>query len=159
MLDTAIYLVEVGSFFVLWVVLGGLVRGRASARIRRHSISPLDLEVELQEEIVVSDWEFGAPAAHELRPEQQVFPLRAEALELDAVVSTGPDGGALGAALRGYQKRGADRPPLYGLLHYEMGRLVFQPLTALGATGPSHLMLSRDKIDLAALMKTLDFTS
>jgi hypothetical protein len=38
-----------------------------------------------------------------------------------------------------------------------MARLVFQPLTALAAKGPQHLMISSEKIDLAALMKTLDF--
>ena len=44
-------------------------------------------------------------------------------------------------------------------MHYEMGRLMFQPLTALDEDGPQHLMISTDKIDLASLMKTLDFTS
>jgi hypothetical protein len=40
-----------------------------------------------------------------------------------------------------------------------MGRLVFQPLTALTSKGPRHLMISNEKIDLAALMKTLDFST
>jgi hypothetical protein len=39
-----------------------------------------------------------------------------------------------------------------------MARLVFQPLAAWRDTGPAHLMISTDKIDLASLMKTLDFT-
>jgi hypothetical protein len=44
-------------------------------------------------------------------------------------------------------------------MHYEMGRLAFQPLTALDDEGPRHLMISTHKIDLASLMKTLDFTT
>ncbi|HEU0031452.1 MAG TPA: hypothetical protein VFQ53_12525 [Kofleriaceae bacterium] len=135
---------------------------RAVERIRRHRISPLDLEVELQEEIVVEGWELGAPGDNPFRPEQRVFPVRAGGLELDAVVSSGPDGETLGAALNAFRreaKQGPPRPPLFGLVHYEMGRLVFQPLTALAPTGPVHLMISNDKIDLASLMKTMDFTS
>jgi hypothetical protein len=44
-------------------------------------------------------------------------------------------------------------------MHYEMGRLMFQPLTAFTDDGPTHLMISTEKIDLASLMKTLDFTT
>lgn len=40
-----------------------------------------------------------------------------------------------------------------------MARLVFQPLTAFGDEGPRHLMISSAHIDLASLMKTLDFTT
>ncbi len=132
----------------------GLVR-----RLRGHLVSPLDLEVELQVEMVVDDWQLGAPAPNPYRPEQLVFPMTAGALSVDVVCSTGPDGRELAEALRGYAKPRATRPPLYGVMHVEMGRMLLQPLTVFGADGPQHLMISQDNIDLASLMKTLDFTS
>jgi len=133
---------------------------RALERVRAHRASPLDLEVELQEELVVTDWELSPGATNPNRKEQQVFPLRFGALELDATVSTGPDGEELAKALKGFLKKGAKRPKLYGLLHYELCRLVFQPLSAFEDDAPpKHLMISGEKIDLASLMKTLDFTS
>lgn len=132
-------------------------RKRAVDRIRRHRTSPLDLEVELQEDLVLRDWSAGTPATSQYKKEQTIFPITAGPLRLDAIVSNGPDGEELMTAMRSFQR--AKRPPLYGLLHYEMGRMLFQPLTAFADDGPRHLMISRDKIDLASLMKTLDFTS
>ncbi len=131
----------------------------AVRRIRDHAVSPLDLEVELQEDLVITDYELGATVDHPFRGEQQVVPIRAGGLELDAVISRGPDGVALAAALDDLRRPRAARPPLYGLVHYEMARLVFQPLTTFADDGPRHLMISRDHIDLASLMKTLDFTT
>jgi len=151
--------VKAGPKFSGWAEFLGWEPKRALERIRRHQPTPLDLEVELQEDVVVSGWELGPPAVNEHRTEQQLFPLKFGALELDATVSTGPDGEELTRALKAFQKKGAKRPPLYGLMHYERCKLVFQPLTAFGEDGPRHLMISSEKIDLASLMKTLDFTS
>ncbi len=132
----------------------------AVARLARHQVTPLDLEVELQEEIVLADYELGAPAPHPNRPELQVLSLTADERTFDATVSSGPEGEALLAALKGLRKKKpADRPPLYGLLHYDFCRLVFTPLSTLDDAGPTHLMISSDRIDLASLMKTLDFTT
>jgi hypothetical protein len=151
--------VKPGRELATWDGLLAWDRARVVRRLRHHPISPLDLEVELQEDVVVTDWQLGAPAANPYRPDQQVFPLTAGGLELDAICSTGRDGGELMTALRGFVKPRAKRPPLYGLMHFEMGRLVFQPLTVFGDGGPRHLMISGENIDLASLMKTLDFSS
>jgi hypothetical protein len=148
--------VTAGAAFDRWADLVTWDRDRAVERIRTHAISPLDLEVELQEELVVTDYELGAAAANPFRSEQQVMPLHGAGLALDAVISTGPDGTELRESL-GELRKAKTKPALFGLVHYEMARLVFQPLTAFAATGPRHLMISAEKIDLAALMKTLDF--
>lgn len=150
--------VTAGAPFDRWSELVTWDKDRALERIRTHAISPLDLEVELQEELVVTDYELGAAAPNPFRAEQQVMPLRGSGIELDAVVSNGPDGAELLESLADVRK-GKKKPPLYGLVHYEMARLVFQPLTAITDKGPRHLMISSEKIDLAALMKTLDFTT
>jgi hypothetical protein len=152
--------VKPGKAVGAWDGLLAWDRARVVQRLRRHQVSPLDLEVELQEDVVVRDWELGAPAANPFKPEQTVFPLTTDGLALDAVCSTGPDGKELGEAMRDFTKARAKRPPLYGVMHVEMGRLMFQPLSAVDdAGGPRHLMISGENIDLAALMKTMDFTS
>ncbi len=150
--------VKPGKKQVDWDGLVHWDRERVATRWRRHPISPLDLEIELQDEVVVSDWGLGAPVPNPYRPEQQIFPLAVEGLELDAMCSTGPDGRELMTALKALAKPKAERPPLYGLMHVEMGRLVFQPLTLFGADGPEYLMISGAHIDLASLMKTMDFS-
>ena len=108
---------------------------------------------------MIEAWELGAPAPNPYRPEQLVFPLTAGPLTFDVVCSTGPDGRELSEALRAYGKPRAKRPPLYGVMHVEMGRMLLQALTVFGEDGPRHLMISDENIDLASLMKTLDFTS
>ncbi len=142
-----------------WDGLATWDRAAVVERLRRHAVSPLDLEVELQVEMVVAEWELGAPAPNRFRPEQLVFPMTADGLAIDVVCSTGPDGIALAEALTAFTKPRAKRPPLYGVMHVEMGRMLLQPLTVFGPKGPQHLMISDDNIDLASLMKTLDFTS
>jgi hypothetical protein len=48
-------------------------------------------------------------------------------------------------------------PPLFGLLHYEKCRLVFQPLTTF-AGGPDYLTISKENVNKAALLKAMKFT-
>lgn len=150
--------VTAGAGFDRWREIAGSDPARIARRIRAHRIDPLDLEVELQDDLVVSDYELGPPAPSPFRADQQVLPLRAVGLALDCAIATGAEGRAVAAALAGIRAR-RRRPPLYGLVHSELARLVFQPLTALGDDGPHHLMIARDRIDPAALMKTLDFST
>ncbi len=149
--------VTAGAKFTAWDEFFTWDAQRSLERVKKHQVTPLDLEVELQEEIVVDEYELEAPAPHPYRPELLVFPLKFGQLELDATVSTGPDGEALVDALKGLRKKGATKPPLFGLMHYDFCKLVFFPLSAQDKAGPEHLMISQEKIDLASLMKTLDF--
>ncbi|CAN5871726.1 hypothetical protein BH11MYX3_BH11MYX3_48780 [soil metagenome] len=151
--------VKPGKVFRGWSELLSWDREAAVKRLRTHRVSPLDLEVELQVEVVIPEWELGAPEPNPFRPEQLVFPLTAGPLALDVVCSMGAEARDLTESLRAFGKPRAKRPPLFGVMHVEMGRLVLQPLTVFGADGPNYLMISEENIDLASLMKTLDFTS
>ncbi|MBK9753456.1 MAG: hypothetical protein IPO88_08115 [Nannocystis sp.] len=132
--------------------------GPALARARALVPSPLDLPNELQEEVVLADWSCKEDRAR-ATPERRIFAVTAAGLELDAVVSTGADGKTLAGHLEAHAKRkpSAAKPPapLYGLVHYELGRLVLTPLATLGPDGPLHLMLSNEKINLSALLGSL----
>jgi hypothetical protein len=85
-----------------------------------------------------------------------VFPVLAEGLTMDAVVSKGNEGKALRKALEELRRK-KQPSPLFGLLHCEKCRLILQPLAVFGSNGPEQLMLSSEKIDRAALLKTLKF--
>jgi hypothetical protein len=74
------------------------------------------------------------------------------------VVSQGVEGQALYRGLEALRNK-KKRPPLFALLHYEMCRLVLQPLAVFDKDGPIPLMLSEEKIDRAALLKALNFNT
>jgi hypothetical protein len=117
----------------------------AAARLHAHRPGPLDIEIELQEEVVLRGWELGDPVPRRGREDQLVYPLRTTTLSLDAVVSSGDEGQELRAALEELRAPEAKRPPLFGLVHYELCRLVLQPLSLLTREGPRHLMISGER--------------
>jgi hypothetical protein len=128
----------------------------AATRLKGHSPGPLDLDTELQEEVVLRDYEVGPPADGE-EPGQTVYPVSAGPLPLHAVVGPDPEGKALRKGLDDLRKKKKDRPPLFGLLHYERCRLVLQPLTAFN-DGPDYLTISNEVVNKAALLKAMSFT-
>ena len=138
--------------FVSWDL--GATRERLLAR----QPGPLDLEVELQEEVVLCDWSLGEREERRLGG-RHVHPLACGGLELSAVVADGVEGEALGRTLDALRREPPDpTPPLYGLLHYEQCRLVFQPLSLFDGDWPTHLMLGGGKLSPRELLKALDFT-
>ncbi len=128
---------------------------RARDRITKHEPGPFDLEIEMQEEIVLQNWELSAPLARE-EEKQWWYPVRYRQVDFALVCPTTDDGQSLKNVLDELVDR-KRRPPLYGLLHYEKCRLMVQPLTLFGRDGPRHLMLSPDKVDRATLLKVLRF--
>ena len=128
---------------------------RALERIEKHEPTPFDLDVEMQEEVVLRKWSIGEPETREA--EKQVwYPIAESGVTLIGVVSAQEDGKSHRRFLDDMRKK--KRPaPLFGLLHYEKCRLMFQPLTLFGPKGPAHLMLSPDKVDRATLLKALKF--
>ena len=127
----------------------------ALERIQKHEPGPFDLDVEMQEEIVLLDWQVEEPKT---RPEdgQLVYSLSSGTMRFDAVVSPGVEGKALAGALEDLRKK-KRRPPLFGLMHYERCRLILQPLSVFGKDGPEYLTVSDETVDRAALLKALKF--
>ena len=129
--------------------------GKAIERIETHEPTPFDLGVEMQEEIVVRDWKLG-PAEPREAEKQVRYPLLVGSVMLVALASGQEDGKSLRTYLETLGKEKA--VPLFGLLHYEKCRLLFQPLTAFGPKGRIHMMLSPDKVDKKTLLKAMSFT-
>lgn len=128
----------------------------AVERIRKHTPGPLDLDTELQEEVVLRDYVIGKAEDGDT-PGQKVYPITAGNLSLSALAGSEAEGKTLRGNLEELRKLKKNRPPLYGLMHYERCRLTFQPLTAFGPE-PDYLMISKENVNKAALLKALSFT-
>jgi len=85
------------------------------------------------------------------------LPLRSAKLDLEARLDRGPSGEPTNEVMTKLAT-GKSKPPLFGTMHYESCRLLFQPLTALGKEGPEYLTISPGKISQAALLKAMKFT-
>jgi hypothetical protein len=147
--------VTAGEVFADW---GSLLRWdmrQAAARLDEHRPTPMDLEIELQEEAFLADWQPG-----ELRQADEgydLLPIESCHLPLEVRLDSGPSG----VPVRGVVTKMAERkrrPPLYGIVHYESCRLILQPLAALGKDGIEYLTVSPDKISQAELVKAMKFT-
>jgi hypothetical protein len=147
-----------GPPFTDWARFRAWDPARALARVRAHPTSPLDLPVELQEEVVVEDWALGEPVDR-LEEKQRRYPLvTGQGLALASVTPLTDAGKELRAALDGY-RGAARRPPLFGLMHYESGQLLFQPLAAFADGGMTQLMLADVKLSKRDLLKLIDFNT
>src|SRR5262249_22187106 len=146
--------VTAGAPFADWSRFLDWSPGPAAERARGHKAGPLDLDTELQEEVVLSDYKIAAPEAGD-EPGQTVYPILAGPLAFHAVAGAGTEGKALKKGLDDLRKLKKDRPPLYGLVHYERCRLLLQPLTSFGKDGPEYLTISKENVNKAALLKAL----
>ncbi len=129
--------------------------GQAAERLERYRPTPMDLEIELQEEVFVSDWRAGEP--RETEEGYDLLPIETGFLPLEMRLDRGPSG----VPVRGVMTKIARkkrRPAIYGLAHYESCRIVLQPLSALGKDWIAYLTVSPDKISQAELVKAMKFT-
>ena len=130
---------------------------RALERVSQQSPSPFDLEVELQEEVGLEGFTVGTPETLD-REQQLRYPIDGPDGLYHATVGTGPEDEGLRKHLDQWAKKKPQKGLLYGLLHYEMCRFAFQPLTYFGARGPVALQLRDLAFDPTALVKALKFT-
>ena len=144
-----------GDAFDDWQSFWKWDQGRAAERLNQHSPTPIDLEIELQEEVFLDAWDPGERRACE--EGYDAMGLRSGFLQFEARLDRGPSGNPLNAVM-GKLADKKRRPPLFGVAHYESCRLVFQPLAALGKDGPEYLTVSPDKISQATLVKAMKFT-
>ncbi|MBI3411929.1 MAG: hypothetical protein HY040_26665 [Planctomycetes bacterium] len=147
--------VTAGKDFTDWKPLLSWDSAAALERVRKHETGPFDLDIEMQEEIVLPEWEIGEPSER-AEENQTVFPIAHGPVTFDAVVSQGKEGEALRKSLDAIRKL-KKRPPLFGLMHYEKCRLLLQPLTALDKDRPGYLTIAPEQIDRATLLRALKF--
>ncbi len=145
----------VGEAFDDWAPFFRWDMRQALARLEQHRPTPLDLEIELQEDVCIAGWQPGE--RRETDEGYDLLPIVADHLPFEVRL----DRGASGMPVRGVMTKLAEnenRPPIYGVVHYESCRLILQPLSALGQKGVEYLTISQDKVSQAELVKAMKFT-
>ncbi len=147
--------ITLGEAYTDWSSLLGWDMRQAAERLDRHRPSPLDLEIELQEEVFVPDWHPGVE--HVEKDGYDLLPIETRFLPFEVRLDHGPSG----VPVRGVVMKMAEeamRPPIYGIAHYESCRIMLQPLSTLGKDGIEYLTVSLDNISQAQLVKAMKFT-
>jgi len=154
--------VTVGKPFAAWDTHRSWDDRGAYARVKAHAPSPLDLAVEMVEEVVFDTWELRDVQATSAS-------VVCGGLRTIVTFTAGDEGKDLRERLEAAAKKKKNRPALFGTVHYELGQVVLQPLSLLGLPGgpanaanatrvaaPEHLTLSNENINLSALLGSLD---
>jgi len=128
----------------------------AIERIRNLKPGPLDIDTELQEEVILHDYTIKASIGGE-NPGSTVYPITSGSLALSATIGAEAEGKSSKKHLEELRKLKKDRPPLFGLMHYERCRLIFQPLSVFRPE-PDYITISQENINKAALLKALALT-
>ncbi len=123
--------------------------------IRAHKTGPLDLEIELLDEVVLPQWSVGAEPIGET-DERTYYPLQSGSLDFHLALSK-KDSDESKMILSQLSAKVKGSASLFGLLHFESCKLLFQPLSLIKLDKPTHLQISDKKIDKAALLKALRF--
>ncbi len=148
--------VQLGGAFEDWQSVLQWDRKGAVTRIGEHEPDPLTLPVELQEVVVLHDWQLG-----KFKPSGEGYDranLQGEGLEWQVRADTSKHGDSTRKGLR-QAAAARTRPALVGLVHYEMCELVLHPLGLVSRDrGPAYLNVAEANIDKAALIRALNLT-
>lgn len=144
-----------GEEFSDWSSLWGWDMQEAADRVSQHRPTPMDLEIEFQEEVFISEWQPGE--RREMGEGYDLLAIESNFLPLEVRLDQGPSGVPVRETVTRLAKL-KRRPPLYGVAHYEACQLLLQPLSSLGKQGIEYLTVSSDKISQAELVKAMKFT-
>jgi hypothetical protein len=143
--------------FTDWPSLFSWDLRRAAARLDQYKPTPMDLEIEFQEEVFLPEWR-----PLDQRPTgdgHDALTIESSHLPFEIRLDRGPSGIPLRDVMKRLTaKKNKTRPPLYGLVHYESCRLILQPLSVLAKDGIDYLTISQDKVSQAELVKAMKFT-
>ena len=126
---------------------------QAHQRLVQHEPNPFELDVELQEDIFLRDWTLGGYKTNKI-DHYRYYQISMGDLDFHAQVAE--DDKTTQKALAALKKQ-KDKPPLYGLLHYEACQLILQPLSLIQDAKPKQLCLSDKKRGAASLLRSMKF--
>lgn len=154
-------LVTVGEAFTEWESFLHWDAPGARERIRASVPGPLDLDIEMQEEVVLKDWKIiedvSTQGAANSDQSSRHLTVVSGSLIFSAVMPGGADGDSLYKCMLELRDK-EYRPPLYGVMHYERCKLMLQPLTIFPVDAPPvYMTISSEKIDRAVLLKAMKF--
>lgn len=137
-----------------WQSLVTWDQAQAQQRLQHHQPSPFELDVELQEEIFLQDWTLGGYKTNHI-DHCRYYQISMGALHFHAQVAETDK--TTQKALTTIKKQ-TNKPPLYGLLHYEACKLILQPLAFIQDPKPTQLCLANKKsMGAASLLRSMKF--
>ncbi len=137
--------------------LAGFVPADIADRAAAWQTSPLDLEVEHAEEVLVQAVVGKVKKGEEGAPDVVVVSAAAvggATFAFDVKLPRTEEWTALATALRALAKT-KKTAPIFGVLHFDRCQLCFAPLSVVDDSGVRHLMISTDKVDLKTLTRSL----
>lgn len=147
--------VRAGDSYDGWDRFAAFDGAAVIARVEAHDVSPLDLEVELAVEVAFADVSVGERVERgDVFVQELLVPFGDSALTVEVNLPKNEETKELAAVLTKMKKQ-KPAHPLFGVLHFDRCRWVFQPLSLLAEKGPQHLMINLEKIDLKELTKSL----
>lgn len=146
--------VSKGPLFDDWRSLVRWDPRAALSRLAERPPSPLDLEIDPQEEVVLEDWSIEPPRS--IGKGLVAYPVGFRGQTIEALVPPGPLTETLKRSLEELEKQ-KTRPALYGFLHYERCRLAIHPVAAIDRDGPTQLLLDPARLDRKLLVKAFTF--
>ena len=136
-----------------WEDFTGWDPAAAQDRLKTHSPGPFELDVELQEEVCLEDWELGEVEEKDNEP-FSFYPVNSRGLQFHAQIADDDESTKMKLIK---ESKKYEKLPLYGLLHYESCRLILQPLSVFSDSGVKQLMISEDKKGAASILRSLKF--
>ena len=151
--------VNVTQPFENWQSLIAWDTQAAIKRIKDHSTSPFDVDVELQEEVWLNEYSISESRTT-AEPPRQIWPIACGQLKFAATLTNSKDSQPAATAIRKEAKQKKPNRPMFGLVHYSVGELVMQPLSIFieKENRLDYISLSKDSINKAALLSALKFT-
>ncbi|MFK8112939.1 MAG: hypothetical protein AB8B91_12090 [Rubripirellula sp.] len=144
--------VELKDAFEDWGRLATWDPASAFERLQQYEVNPFELDIELQEEAIVRDWRIAREFTDD-REQRVQTELVSGGVSFQVFSAKGREGKTFRARLKKWAKESL---PIFGILHYEHGDLVLQPLSVMEIDGPAWLSLDEKDIDYRNLIKALN---
>ena len=123
---------------------------KAVERLKAHEPGPFDLDIELQEEVFLQNWQLGEGEEQE---REQVVHYALTGDKRCYKIQVAANDTVLRQNVTSRKLKG----PLFGVMHFEMCNCVVQPLSVLMDDGPKYLCIDNKKRGAAELLKSLKF--
>ena len=136
---------------IAWDGLVSWNPAKAAVRVAEAKISPIDLDIEMQELVKLDDWSIEIPAEVADDSQPADWPLTCGKL----IYSLRTDDSVVRKPIQKAAKSKSDKPSLIGLLHYESCQFVLLPLALLTKESPEYITLSHAQVSAAELVKAL----
>jgi len=148
--------VQATEEFTEWLPLLSWNKQAAVERLKTYQPGPLDLEVDVQEEAVLDEWEIDLTNS-ETKDQQILYPGQFGSMAFDFTAPADQTKNMKELLKKSRGKKAKTFPTMFGLMHYAMCKPVIEPVTIFKDGKPVHLQISDEKVNQRALLQAIRF--